>query len=185
VLTLPLWVTLGKLEDPSEPTSPYTLTTIFFLLVTTCWAILVPAKFWVARSGDAWTRRLIMLGLGGVVGLTSLWLTARWPEVVMTDAEGFSYLPLLKWSEAGVMTYFALAFFALRWWKLTDRRRAHRFSFAPILAAGFWGLVLLIIWDEPLRGTLVLTMSSAIVQLVSPWEPSPPPLARRMRLRYA
>jgi len=86
---------------------------------------------------------------------------------------------------AGHLAYYALALFVLRWWKLADRRRAHRFSFAPILAAGFWGLVLLLVWQEPWRGTLVLTTAAAIVQLVSPWEQPPPPVTRRMRLRYA
>jgi hypothetical protein len=90
-----------------------------------------------------------------------------------------------RFNLAGYLAYYALAFFVLRWWKLADRRRAHRFSFAPVLAAGFWGLVLLLVWQEPWRGTLVLTTAAAIIQLVSPWEQPPPPLARRMRLRYA
>ncbi|HEV3118168.1 MAG TPA: hypothetical protein VGY58_14045, partial [Gemmataceae bacterium] len=86
---------------------------------------------------------------------------------------------------AGYLSYFALAFFALRWWKLAERRRPHRFSFAPVLAAGFWGLALLLVWQDPWRGTLVLTNTAAIVQLVSPWEQPPPAVARRVRLRYA
>ncbi len=168
-----------------------------FLTIAACWAVLVPAKFWTVNRGDFWGRRIVMMVLGLGVGLSAMWLDG-WnpdfqlsPEMHRTNVAGWvptsmgSNAGSVGMSTAGALTYFALAFFALRWWKLTDRRRAHRFSFAPILAAGFWGLVLLIIWDEPLRGTLVLTMSAAIVQLVSPWEPSPPPLARRMRLRYA
>ena len=45
-------------------------------------------------------------------------------------------------------TYFAdftVAFFALRWWRMTSRRRPQRFSFAPVLAAGFWGVVLVLL----------------------------------------
>jgi hypothetical protein len=38
----------------------------------------------------------------------------------------------------------------------------------------------------PVMAALVLVMSATIVQLVSPWEPPPPPAnARRVRLRYA
>ena len=48
-------------------------------------------------------------------------------------------------NEASYISYFALAFFALRWWRMADRRRPQRFSFAPVLAAGFWGLVLLLL----------------------------------------
>src|SRR5205085_4491933 len=34
------------------------------------------------------------------------------------------------------LSYFGLAFFALRWWKMADRRRSHRFSLFAVLAAG-------------------------------------------------
>jgi len=167
-----------------------------FLTIATCWAVLIPAKFWTVQRGDFWGRRLVMLALGIGVGIGALWLegwvphwrSAQFASHAVSQADA---LPV-NWpnevsapSSASALTYFALAFFALRWWKMTDRRRAHRFSFAPIMAAGFWGLVLLVVWQEPWHGTLVLTTASAIVQLVSPWEPSPPPLNRRMRLRYA
>jgi hypothetical protein len=165
------------------------------LTIATCWAVLLPAKFWTVQRGDFWGRRIVMMALGLAVGLGAVWLDGWVPDwdishgVQQANAAGWVPTGLSSNTgmsdAAGALTYFALAFFALRWWKLTDRRRAHRFSFAPIMAAGFWGLVLLVIWNEPWRGTLVLTMASAIVQLVSPWEPSPPPLARRMRLRYA
>jgi eukaryotic-like serine/threonine-protein kinase len=89
-------------------------------------------------------------------------------------------------NEASYISYFAMAFFALRWWRMADRRRTQRFSFAPVLAAAFWGLVLLLLAGVELwYGVGVLMLSAAVVQLVSPWEPPPPPPARRMRLRYA
>jgi hypothetical protein len=69
---------------------------------------------------------------------------------------------------------------------MAGRRRAHRFSFAPVLAAAFWGMLLyLMVRPEHAQGVLVLALSAAVVQLVSPWEPPPPPAAKRMRLRYA
>jgi serine/threonine protein kinase len=167
----------------------------YFLTVATCWAVLVPAKFWNNRRGDSWGRRIIMMGIGVGVGLAAIWLDG-WRMPPPLDGISEDLVPVVKipWNLpfevahsnlAGDLAYFALAFFVLRWWKLADRRRAHRFSFAPILAAGFWGLVLLLVWQEPWRGTLVLTTSAAIIQLVSPWEQPPPPLARRMRLRCA
>jgi hypothetical protein len=167
----------------------------YFLTVATCWAVLIPAKFWNNRRGDSWARRIIMMGLGVGVGLAAVWLDGwRMPPPLADVADdfvptaqatfGFPF-ELPRVSLAGYLAYYALGLFVLRWWKLADRRRAHRFSFAPILAAGFWGLVLLLVWQEPWRGTLVLTTAAAIVQLVSPWEQPPPPLARRVRLRYA
>jgi hypothetical protein len=92
-------------------------------------------------------------------------------------------------SEASYVSYYALAFFALRWWRMTDRRRPQRFSFAPLLASGFWGWVLVLLvrpYNQPLwGGVVVLVLTSAILQLVSPWEQPPPPASKRLRLRYA
>ncbi len=188
-LTLPLWATVGRFDDPADPAGVFTLSTVFFLTVAACWAILVPAKWWTERRGDTWTRRLVMLGLGGIVGLLSLWLSARWPDVVgAPDAESAAgwLLPAAAWSDAGALTYYAAGFFALRWWRLTDRRRSQRFALAPVLAAGFWGLVLLpLVRPHPWRGALVLVLAAVIVQLVSPWEEPPPPAAKKVRLRIA
>jgi hypothetical protein len=86
---------------------------------------------------------------------------------------------------AAYLSYFGLVFFIPRWWRMADPRRGQRFSFAPILAAGFWSLILLLVWPQPMRGAVALVMASAILQLVSPWEPPPAAPARRLRLRYA
>jgi hypothetical protein len=190
VVSTTLWTALAQgTVDRMEVLQEY------FLTVATCWAVLIPAKFWNNRRGDSWARRIIMMGLGVGVGLAAIWLDGwRMPpplgevgEELFLPAQAALAFPfeVSRGTLAGYLAYYALALFVLRWWKLADRRRAHRFSFAPILAAGFWGLVLLLVWQEPWRGTLVLTTAAAIVQLVSPWEQPPPPLARRVRLRYA
>jgi hypothetical protein len=175
-----LWASLGHGKFSTN-----IIGTSFYLTVAACWAVLVPAKFWADRRGDSGARRVIMMLLGLAVGLGSLWLDDGLPSrpgTVMNTGGDFS-------SAAQHLSYFALAFFVLRWWKLADRRRSSRFSFAPIMAAGFWGLVLLLVWNDPSnapwRGALALTTTAAIVQLVSPWEQSPPPVPRRMRLRCA
>jgi hypothetical protein len=167
----------------------------YFLTVATAWAVLVPAKFWNNHRGDSFVRRILMMGLGVGVGLAAIWLDG-WRILPPLEHVRGSPLPVVKqpWSSpfgmaqanlAGYLAYYALALFALRWWKLADRRRSHRFSFTPILAAAFWGLAFLPVWPEPWRGTLVLITAAAIIQLVSPWEQPLPPVARRMRLRYA
>ena len=166
---------------------------VFFLIVGVSWSILVPSKFWTDRRGDSWTRRLVMLVVGGLVGAGALWLNGwspgQVPVSLTPDRPGYalaSLVPSGVLSEASFISYFAVAFFALRWWRLTDRRRPQRFSFAPVLAAGFWGLVLLLLAGPQLwYGVGVLTLASVVVQLVSPWEPPPPPSPRKMRLRYA
>src|SRR5262249_189033 len=74
---------------------------------------------------------------------------------------------------------------ALRWWKMAERQRPQRFSFAPILTVGFWSLILLLVWPQPGRGAVALVVAAAIIQLVSPWDPPPAPANKRVRLRYA
>jgi hypothetical protein len=179
------------------------LGTVFFLTVSACWAILVPAKFWSRSLDDSWTRRGLMLVLGAMVGLFALWLegwTLSGKPGVPTDPTATSQ-PLAALSNnpdiaegAAYLSYFALVFLALRWWKVTDRKRSQRFSFAPVLATAFWAVVLLLLWDSLKHGPVVLTMArtgavalvmaSTIVQLVTPWEQPPPPATRKLRLRY-
>jgi hypothetical protein len=165
---------------------------LFFLSVATCWAVLIPAKFWTARRGDSWARRVVMMLLGVAVGIGALWLDGRiampTSQSLAADSGQTLWATMLPAgdglaSAAGYLSYFALAFFALRWWKMTDRRRSQRFSFGPLLAAAFWGFILLLVWSEAWRGPVVLVMSAAIIQLVSPWEQPPPAVSRKMRLR--
>jgi hypothetical protein len=155
---------------------------VFFPTVAACWAILVPSKFWTERRGDSWLRRFALLAIGGLVGVACWWM----------DGGSFAFLSIQGAAGMSYFSFYALAFFAMRWWRLTARRRAHRFSFAPILGAGFWGLVLMLLLIRPLSIIpnpglliLVLAMTAAIVQLVSPWEQPPAPIAKRLRLRYA
>lgn len=170
------------------------LSSLFFLSTAASWAILIPAKFWTERKGDGWSRRLIMLGLGGMVGLLACWLDGwslgRTFRVEDPSQVSVHLFPQHIAVEASYICYYALAFFVLRWWRMTSRRRPHRFSFAPILGAGFWGAVLLLLIRPPHQpyagiAALVLVMAAAIVQLVSPWEQPPPAPAKRLRLRYA
>lgn len=176
---------LGRFKDYSMVGS------LFFLTVAVCWAVLIPAKLWTDRKGNSWARRWMMMGLGLPVGLSSLWLEGWMPPLSM-DGKGASAL-LTPWKlpgndlpeVAGHLGYFGLAFFALRWWKLTDRNRGRRFSFVPVFAAMFWSFLLTLIGPELFLGAVALVLGSIIVQLVSPWEEPPPKQARPVRLRYA
>jgi hypothetical protein len=173
--------------------------TTAFLLVLGSWAVLVPAKWWGERKGDEWLRRGVLMTLGLGVGAAATWLngwyatipdpfTGTPPGPVNLVKDSVPLAPLF-----GHMSYFALAFFLLRWWKLTERNRRRRFSFFPVLVTGCVGLVLFFLWPGHethgevflMQGPVVLTLLAAIVQIVSPWdEPAPKP-ARKLRLRYA
>jgi hypothetical protein len=191
VVAAMLWAAVARLNDWTE------IGTGFFLTVAACWAVLIPAKLWTrqTRGAEGWTRRIIMLMLGGLVGAGALWLDgwslAPGPGHAPPDANQEATLPAVIGpngglaESAGYLSYFALTFFALRWWRLADRRRAHRFSLGPILAAGFWGLLLLVLIWPQWQAVIVLMTAAAIVQVVSPWEQPPPASARRVRLRYA
>ncbi len=163
---------------------------VFFPTVVACWAILIPSKFWTDRRGDSWLRRFSLLLVGGLVGLACWWIDGGTLAVKLPDGEtGRTLFASAEGvTEASYFSFYALAFFAMRWWRTTARRRPQRFSFAPILGAAFWGLVLMLLM-RPLAsaspGLLVLAMSAAIVQLVSPWEQPPAPTAKRLRLRCA
>lgn len=186
-----LWAALR--QEHYQPQDWTRLSTLFFLTVAASWAILVPGKLWTERRGDSWTRRLVMLGLGGAVGLLACWLDGWSPggwRPTLASRSGVRLFPGTIAVEASYFCYYALAFFVLRWWEMTGRRRPQRFSFAPILGAGIWGFVLLLLVRPPHQpwpglAALVLIMAAAIVQLVSPWEQPPPAPARRVRLRQA
>jgi hypothetical protein len=73
---------------------------------------------------------------------------------------------------------------------MAERQRPQRFSFGPVLATGFWAFALLLLFvfvgtlPEAPQGMLPLLITSAVVQIVSPWQQPPPPITKRMRLRY-
>jgi len=68
------------------------------------------------------------------------------------------------YTAARYLTYFGLIFFAVRWWKMGDRHRSQRFSFAPILVVGFWALALLLLGLGPQpQGAVALVLAAAVV----------------------
>lgn len=182
-----LWAALGHATGENSETSD--LGWIFLLTVATCWAVLIPAKIWAHQRGDSWARRLVMMFLGVIVGLAALWLRGWGPSGPLDPSNTPAWRTLLPNNSlaegASYVSYFALTFFALRWWRMADPRRSQRFSFLPLLAAGFWALIPLLVWQQAALGAIALVMSAAVVQLVSPWETPTPPAARRVRLRYA
>ena len=181
---------------------------VMFLTVAVCWTVLIPAKFWNDSKGDPAMRRVIMMLLGAGIGLITLWLQGRMSfgadPVPFAQAGGADVTFVgTNWTSSGrsasysdattfdvmarYICYFALPFLVLRWWKMADRNRAHRFSCFPVIAAGFWATVLhALLWPgEAPFGAIALVTAAVIIQWVSPWEQPPPRAARRLRLRYA
>jgi hypothetical protein len=168
------------------------LATMFFQTVAVCWAVLIPSKFWVQKTNDEWSRRLVLMACGAIVGLGALWLDgwttapAIATNISSPSSESSSWHNNPVAVGAGFVSFFGLALGLLRWWKVSDRRRGSWFSFFPVLATGVWGVLLtLVVWpwkDRP-YGVAALILSSMIVQWVSPWTAPPPPTPRRLKLR--
>jgi hypothetical protein len=174
-----------------------------YLMILSSWCVLLPSKFWEQRRGDSWLRRGILMFLGLGVGLAAAWLNGWSFDLNATPLESPS-LAASTLAELGhenpmaahifgYLSYFGLAFFILRWWKLTERTRPRRFSVFPVVVTACLGFLLVPLWPDftghevpfLLQGPMVLTLSSVIVQLVSPWEEPAPRPARRLRMRYA
>ena len=170
------------------------ITAVMFLTIAVCWGVLVPAKMWTSATGDSWTRRIVMMMVGAGVGMMGLWLNGWTPEAYPMEWERISYMfgrevrPQDHFSLAAkFVSYFAVGLTVLRWWRMADRNRASRFSCFPVIAAGFWAMVLYpFLWpgNTP-DGAIALVTAAVIIQWVSPWEQPPPKAARRLRLRYA
>jgi hypothetical protein len=201
VLTTTLWAAVLRSGESTwiGPT--------FFTTVALSWAVLVPGKFWDERVGDGWSRRLVMMLMGALVGLGALWLNGWTPDVGRflrtLDPGGTVDDALLSAGSdqatvalgAGYVSYFGLLFGLMRWWRLTDRRRKAWFSVFPVLAAGFWGLLLMFVWPgfahlppfgnggPPPYGLVAAVTAAAVVQWVSPWQAPAPALPKRLRLR--
>ncbi len=193
-LACTIWAAVGRIDQMS------TVGSGFFLTVAACWAVLIPAKIWDGREGDSSVRRIVMMLLGILVGAGALWLDhgktgfspTSWTIGGQSPAGRPGVVPHPQGISvaAGYLSYFGLAFFALRWWKMAERQRPQRFSFGPVLATGFWAFALLLLFvfvgtlPEAPQGMLPLLITSAVVQIVSPWQQPPPPITKRMRLRY-
>jgi serine/threonine protein kinase len=180
-----LWTTVWKVQDMQLVGS------VFFMTIAASWAVLIPSRLWSASENsawDSWSRRLVMLVLGGSLGVGALWLdgwSPSWQYGVDVE-QGWSTVYSDVLDEARSISFYALGFFALRWWKLAERRRPLRFNPVPIALAVFCGLLLTIVFERgTYRGAAVLGMTAIVVQLASPWSAPAQPATRRLRLRIA
>ena len=137
--------------------------TIFFLTVAASWAVLVPAKLWAYHKGDSWRRRLVMMFLGVWSALGRCGSTAGCRRCRVSRGRGrLAGVLVLRprclpagtglAEGAAYVIYFAVTFFGPALVAMADPRRSARFSFLPLLAGRFWGVLPLLIWQQPWRG---------------------------------
>jgi eukaryotic-like serine/threonine-protein kinase len=143
-----------------------------------CWAVLIPAKIWEGRAGDAMLRRLVMAALGVGVGIWCSFLDGvlevGWLNNVGDRPllfQSMDWMPKLL-ADA---SYFGLVFLIPRWWLLADSRRPLRFNPWMVIVPSFWAWLITLIWSHPYEsphywGVVVTAMTAALLQLSMPWE---------------
>jgi hypothetical protein len=179
------------------------LGTTYFLTVAATWAVLLPAKLWNLRPHEEiWSRRLTLAVCGAVLGLFALWLDG-WnfsPKAFgMTPRspgeETLQHLALPQealHTIAAYMSYFALVFGLMKWWRLADRKRKCWFSLWPVIVAAFLSFVFLTVLEIDKHTSITgygaaaaLTTAAALVQFVSPHDPRPLGFPKRLRYKAA
>ena len=172
----------------ATPLLPKVIDVAFFGVVTLLAAIglIVPAKLWEGRSGDAFIRRMFQGAIGMGVGAVAFALQrflmfgdvrllhaegdgifngGRLGRISVMDSQG---LPTM----AGYMLFFALLFVARRWWWQVDSFRSARFRISSTLVSLFLGFILTALLPFPnnLGATWALAIS-AVIQLSAGWTP--------------
>jgi hypothetical protein len=145
------------------------------------WGVLIPAKFWEGRHGDAVLRRFVLLGIGLIFGLVAF---ETGPKLLKIVLENEVEVPHVQFDGHGAysvegqpevmryLAYFGFLFLLVRWWKQADPLRSSRLSLWSIMVCVFWAAVLCVIpnfsfpqpWGMMIAGTISLA-----VQLSSPW----------------
>jgi len=144
------------------------------------WSVLIPAKFWEGRRGDALSRRFVLLMGGLLVGLFAFFLhdalLVQLPadpdvSVTMLSDTGGLFTNVYGSPLFGTyLAYFGFLFAVLRWWDQADPRRRSRLAFMPILLCGLWAWLLgsLVEFTQP-WGIMAAVTASVAIQVASPW----------------
>jgi hypothetical protein len=167
---------------------PEPVDVVFFATVTllAAWGLIVPAKLWEGRSGDAVVRRLVQGTIGIGVGAAAAFLQhfllltesrmlqyesrageiGQIGQLTVRDSAG---MPTM----AGFMVFFGFLFLARRWWWQIDSFRKARFRISSALVTLIPVAVLTMAAPIPdiLGATWALAIS-AVVQLSAGWTPN-------------
>lgn len=172
----------------ATPLLPDVIDVAFFGVVTLVASVglIIPAKLWEGKSGDALIRRMFQGGIGMGVGAVAFALQkflmfgdvrllhaegdglfngGKLGRISVLDSQGFPTM-------AGYMLFFALLFIARRWWWQADSFRSSRFRISSTLVSLFLGFILTALLPFPnnLGATWALAIS-AVVQLSAGWTP--------------
>jgi hypothetical protein len=164
------------------------LARVFLLSTVLAWAVMVIGRLPKRKEQNPWGRRAIQAVVGMCVGALALWLdgwalpkgTANASSRDLVLFTNHRINPDTFSTAVRYLFYFGLAVGACRWWKATDWKRKERVRFIPLIAAGFWGAVLLFLWPgesaPAMLGVSVMVIAAVAAQVASPW--AGPPRAR-------
>lgn len=179
VISLLVLLCRGQLSEPQQYAWLATVSTLG------AWSVLVPAKLWEGKRGDAALRRFAMLVVGLGVGwaafgfekllLVDLPVDKAFAERLVNKGPDLLHTTRTLYAEDGsplagaFLVYFGLLFLAVRWWRLADPQRTARLSLwatARTLLAAF---VINLFWPFPQPWGLMVTAAVALsVQLAAP-----------------
>ena len=177
----------------------FNLMPLFCLTVLISWGVLLPAKMVEKnRKGLGYWPTMF---LGCLIGLAAFWLDG-WslPKLLgsgsVAPVEESYFAGAVRATPGtvehliGYVLMFGFGLGLTKWSDHANRRRKSRFSLGPVFVAGLVSFLLYAGWnifihqgDPPLWMYLALAGSTAVVQIVSPWTPPPPPLPKRRRLQ--
>ena len=181
LVTTAVYFTTDLLADVAQAVYFGTITML------AAWTLIVPSKLWEGRSGDSFSRRIVLGGLGLGVGLVAALLpkyllidrTALFRgnssaheyilgRVNMADGSGFPTI-------ACFMLFFAALFSVRRWWWQVDSFRKSRFRVSSALFTLLMGVIVASVlqqyaFPDSLGATWALAIS-AVVQLSAGWTP--------------
>ena len=156
-----------------------------FFAVTTilaAWAVMIPSKLCEGRAIDVFTRRLIQLVFGCLVGVAAYGLDTLLfvdlprdsiaQNLGLLDTLGARplYENAMQPSLTGYILFFGLLFFLRRWWWHADAFRRHRLRVSSLLLTTLAAFALAILLSFP--STWAMTWAaviSAVVQVSSVW----------------
>ena len=181
LVTVAVFLTTGLLQNAAQAVYFGTITML------AAWALIIPSKLWEGRSGDSFTRRLLLGGMGLGVGfvaavLPHYLLISHQPlfhgdrsaeyslgRISVADGSGFPTI-------ACFMIFFAGLFAIRRWWWQIDSFRKSRFRVSSALLTLLVGVIVAGVlqqyaFPDSLGATWALAIS-AVVQLSAGWTPA-------------
>jgi hypothetical protein len=164
-----------------QPLEPNQFAWLATSSVLGAWAVLIPAKFWEGSTGDAVSRRFVMLviglGFGAITFQLVNWLMVSLPYDERMNSMSHWDLHHNFFAADGspmltaYLAYFGFLFAVPRWWRQADPVRKNRFGIWSTVVILFWSwLPTMFFWPFPQPWGLMLAAIIAIaVQLASPW----------------